>query len=115
VTRRGQARPSAEGRAYPVRHFARPLAGYLVEETEHGDELAVVAGDRHVEADDRRLGTLGAQAQVKQPMEDGAMLPSVRTLMQTYGVSDGTVKRALRELRDEGRIRTYQGRGSFKA
>ena len=47
-------------------------------------------------------------------MEVGAMLPSVRTLMQTYGVSDGTVKRALRELRDEGLITTYQGRGSYK-
>jgi DNA-binding GntR family transcriptional regulator len=29
-------------------------------------------------------------------MPEGAMLPSVRTLMQTYGVSDGTVKRAMR-------------------
>jgi DNA-binding GntR family transcriptional regulator len=48
-------------------------------------------------------------------MEVGAMLPSVRTLMQTYGVSDGTVKRALRELRDERLITTYQGRGSYKA
>jgi DNA-binding GntR family transcriptional regulator len=48
-------------------------------------------------------------------MDDGAILPSVRTIMQTYGVSDGTVKRALRQLRDEGLIRTYQGRGSFKA
>ena len=45
-------------------------------------------------------------------MSTGAMLPSVRTIMQTYGVSDGTVKRAMRELRDLGLIRTYQGRGS---
>lgn len=43
----------------------------------------------------------------------GAMLPSVRTLMQTYEVSDGTVKRALRQLRDEELITTYQGRGSY--
>ncbi len=48
-------------------------------------------------------------------MQAGAMLPSVRTLMQTYGVSDGTVKRALVQLRAEGLIVTYQGRGSFKA
>jgi len=47
-------------------------------------------------------------------MDAGAMLPSVRTLMQTYGVSDGTVKRAMRQLREEGLIRTYQGRGSYK-
>jgi DNA-binding GntR family transcriptional regulator len=48
-------------------------------------------------------------------METGAMLPSVRSLMQTYDVSDGTVKRAMRALREEGRIKTYQGRGSYKA
>lgn len=48
-------------------------------------------------------------------MESGAMLPSVRSLMQTYGVSDGTVKRAMRELREEGLIKTYQGRGGYKA
>lgn len=47
-------------------------------------------------------------------MPAGAMLPSVRTIMQTYGVSDGTVKRAMRELRDLGVVRTYQGRGSYK-
>jgi len=32
-----------------------------------------------------------------------------------YGVSDGTVKRAMRELREQGLVRTYQGKGSFKA
>lgn len=48
-------------------------------------------------------------------MESGNMLPSVRSLMQTYGVSDGTVKRAMRELREQGLVKTYQGRGSYKA
>lgn len=48
-------------------------------------------------------------------MAAGQMLPSVRTLMQTYGVSDGTVKRALVQLREGSLIVTYQGRGSFKA
>ncbi len=47
-------------------------------------------------------------------LDSGAMLPSVRTIMQTYGVSDGTVKRAMRQLRDDGLVRTYQGRGSYK-
>ncbi len=45
----------------------------------------------------------------------GRLLPSVRTLMQTYGVSDGTVKHALAQLREEGLIRTVQGRGSYVA
>lgn len=48
-------------------------------------------------------------------MEAGAMLPRVRTIMQTYGVSDGTVKRATRELREQKLVWTYQGKGSFKA
>lgn len=45
----------------------------------------------------------------------GKLLPSISTLMQTYGVSDGTVKRALSALRDEGVIETVTGRGSFVA
>ncbi len=45
----------------------------------------------------------------------GKPLPSVRYMMQTYGVSDGTVKRALAELRREGLIVTYQGKGSYVA
>jgi DNA-binding GntR family transcriptional regulator len=48
-------------------------------------------------------------------MQKGQILPSVRSLMQTYEVSDGTVKHALRQLRDEDLIITYQGRGSFVA
>lgn len=48
-------------------------------------------------------------------MEAGQMLPSIRTLMQTYEVADGTVKRALKQLREEKLIVTYQGSGSYKA
>ncbi len=34
----------------------------------------------------------------------GKLLPSQRTLAQRYEVSDGTVKRALAQLRDEGLV-----------
>jgi GntR family transcriptional regulator len=47
-------------------------------------------------------------------MPSGRMLPSVRTLMQTYEVADGTVKHALAQLREEGLIVTYAGKGSYK-
>lgn len=40
-------------------------------------------------------------------------LPSIRTLQQTYEVSDGTVKKAVQILRDEGLVRTVTGRGVF--
>jgi GntR family transcriptional regulator len=43
----------------------------------------------------------------------GKLLPSISALMQIYGVSDGTVKRALRALRDEGLVSTVPGRGSY--
>lgn len=40
-------------------------------------------------------------------------IPSIRTLMQTYEVSDGTVKKAVQVLRDEGLVRTVPGRGVY--
>lgn len=40
-------------------------------------------------------------------------VPSIRTLMQRYEVSDGTVKKAVQVLRDEGLVRTVPGRGVF--
>jgi DNA-binding GntR family transcriptional regulator len=43
----------------------------------------------------------------------GKLLPSQRTLMQRYEVSDGTVKRALALLREEGLIETERGRGVY--
>lgn len=43
----------------------------------------------------------------------GKLLPSIRTLMQTYGVSDGTVKRAIAALRDEGLVESIVGRGVY--
>lgn len=45
----------------------------------------------------------------------GKLLPSISMLMQTYGVSDGTVKRAIGALRDEGLVETVPGRGSYVA
>ena len=45
----------------------------------------------------------------------GKLLPSQRTLMQRYEVSDGTVKRALALLHEEGLVETEQGRGSYVA
>jgi GntR family transcriptional regulator len=43
----------------------------------------------------------------------GKLLPSQRTLMQRYEVSDGTVKRALAQLREEGLVETETGRGVY--
>ncbi len=40
-------------------------------------------------------------------------IPSIRTLEQTYGVSDGTVKKAVQILRDEGLVHTVRGKGVF--
>ena len=45
----------------------------------------------------------------------GKLLPSVRTLAQTYGLADGTVKHALAQLRDEGLVQPAAGRGWYVA
>lgn len=41
----------------------------------------------------------------------GRILPSARTLSQEYGVSIGSVKRAIELLKSEGLVRTVIGRG----
>jgi DNA-binding GntR family transcriptional regulator len=46
-------------------------------------------------------------------IQPGKLLPSQRTLMQRYEVSDGTVKHALALLREEGLVDTEQGRGTY--
>ncbi|MEQ7007667.1 GntR family transcriptional regulator [Actinopolymorpha sp. B17G11] len=43
----------------------------------------------------------------------GDQLSSVRDLAGEYGVSTGTVQQALRVLREDGLITTWQGRGTF--
>ncbi|GAA2760000.1 GntR family transcriptional regulator [Actinopolymorpha rutila] len=43
----------------------------------------------------------------------GDQLLSVRELAKEYGVSGGTIQQALRVLREEGLIVTWQGRGTF--
>ncbi|MFL1446748.1 GntR family transcriptional regulator, partial [Nocardiopsis protaetiae] len=40
-------------------------------------------------------------------------IPSETTLMQRYGVSSGTVRKAVAQLRTSGLVDTYQGKGSF--
>jgi GntR family transcriptional regulator len=45
----------------------------------------------------------------------GDKLPSGRQLADDYGVAAMTVQHALRMLRDEGLITTWQGRGVFVA
>ncbi len=45
----------------------------------------------------------------------GARLRSERDLAEYYGVSYGTVRRAMQVLRDRGLITTIHGRGTFVA
>jgi GntR family transcriptional regulator len=40
-------------------------------------------------------------------------LPSVKSMMQTYGVAQGTAERAVRILKDEGLVRTVIGKGIY--
>ncbi|WP_406305787.1 GntR family transcriptional regulator [Streptomyces sp. NBC_00885] len=54
-------------------------------------------------AEEIRTGALGP----------GELVPSETALMERYGVSSGTVRRAMAELRTRGTIETRHGAGSF--
>ncbi|MFJ6905620.1 GntR family transcriptional regulator [Streptomyces griseoluteus] len=43
----------------------------------------------------------------------GAALPGERAMTQVYGVSIGTVRRAVRELRERGLVATLPAKGTF--
>jgi GntR family transcriptional regulator len=43
----------------------------------------------------------------------GQKLPSEPTLQQEYGIARDTVRAAIRLLRDEGRVVTLSGRGTY--
>lgn len=53
--------------------------------------------------DDIRSGALPARR----------ALPTIGALMQLHDVSDGTVKRAVGILRDEGLVRLVKGKGTY--
>ncbi len=46
-------------------------------------------------------------------IRSGNPIPSETTLQQEYGVSRGTVRRAIEVIRDHGLVVTVQGRGTF--
>lgn len=55
-------------------------------------------------------------AHLRQRIEAGEfpdLLPSERTLTEEYGVSKGTIRKALAQLRAEGLIKTDKGWGSY--
>lgn len=43
----------------------------------------------------------------------GARLPNERAMGEMYGVAPGTVRRAVRELRDRGLVVTLPNKGTF--
>lgn len=43
----------------------------------------------------------------------GAKLPGERELAETYEVAVGTARRATKELRDRGLVKTLPGKGTF--
>ena len=45
----------------------------------------------------------------------GARVPSISYLMQEYGISRDTVRKAMDVLREEGLAITVQGKGSYVA
>ena len=52
---------------------------------------------------------------VKGELKEGEMLPSMRDLAKSLGISVITTKRAYEELQKDGFINTYPGKGSYVA
>lgn len=55
---------------------------------------------------------------LRAQIEDGTLpvdrpVPSITTLVQTYGIARGTAIHALGVLEEEGLVRVVQGRGTF--
>ena len=63
----------------------------------------------------RQLADLLAQQIEEGKLRPGQPLPSELHLQQTYGVARGTVRMAMRELRDRGLVVTMHARGTFVA
>lgn len=73
---------------------------------------------RQVSDSDPRPPYVQIAADLRNQMESGQLkagdrLPSLRKLAEAYGVAQMTINHALRILRSEGRIETWQGRGTF--
>lgn len=72
---------------------------------------------------DRELDTpvyLQLAAIIRDQIELGELqprrpIPSVRTLVERYGVARATAGKAIQVLADEGRVRLVKGRGWFVA
>lgn len=67
-----------------------------------GPELIYVAVADHVQA----------RIEVGE-LRPGSRMTPERELADEYGVSYGTIRRAMQELRDRGMIRTVHGKGTF--
>ncbi|MFI2709644.1 GntR family transcriptional regulator [Micromonospora sp. NPDC018662] len=63
----------------------------------------------------RQLADLLAKQIEEGTLRPGQPLPSELHLQQTYGVARGTVRMAMRELRDRGLVITVHARGTFVA
>lgn len=71
-----------------------------------------------LDIDDRRAPYLQVAEALRaairnHELAEGDRLPTVMELAERYGVAKMTVQRALSELRDEGLVTSWQGRGTF--
>jgi GntR family transcriptional regulator len=76
--------------------------------------LIVVSIDHDAETPPYLQLTAILRAQIKSgELAPGRALPSLTRLMQDYGLSRNTVRRAITALSDEGLVRTRPGWGTF--
>jgi DNA-binding GntR family transcriptional regulator len=89
-------------------------AGTCLDLPTYGDHVERIDHDAGEPVWSQLAGILRGQIQ-RGEIAPGKLLPSTRTLMQTYGVADGTVKRAISKLREEQLVKSVPGRGVYVA
>lgn len=89
---------------------ALTLAQAVFDQARYG--LPVIEHDSDIPVYMQLAAILRAQIESGE-LQPRRPVPSIRTLVETYGVADGTVQKAFRVLREEGLVRTVQGKGVF--
>lgn len=77
------------------------------------DDRGSQGGHMEIQYEYVRVADLVAEEIRSKRLAPGARLPNERDMAGLYGVAPGTIRRAVRELRDRGLVVTLPNKGTF--